>query len=413
MKKYLMRALGPGLIMLSALMACSVDEPTDNASVNLSVLNPPAGVESKSPNLAVGPDGSIVLSWLEADGADYALRYSTLDGVDWGDAQTIAKGDNWFVNWADFPSVVPISASLWAAHWLVSQPAGGYAYDVFVALSTDSGQTWSEPIIPHRDGTATEHGFVTLYPDNAGVGLVWLDGRNMANEATDDVADSGMTLRAASLSPALELSNEDLVDGLICDCCQTDVATTSEGPVAIYRDRNGDEIRDIYVSRLVDGSWQEGMPIGSDNWIIPGCPVNGPVIEAFGDAVAAAWFTVANDVPRIQAGFSEDLAETFSAPIDVAAGETLGRVGLAMLPDGDVAVSWLRKASVDSAEVCVRRVSADGKLGPVRVVSQGDDISRFSVPRMVRAGDDLVLAWTKRIDKASQVITARMPISTL
>ncbi len=413
MDKYLTRTLGPGLIMLCGLVACTVDEAPENATANLVALNAPAGTQSKSPNLAVGPDGSIVLSWLEADGADYALKFSTLDGEDWGGAQTIAKGDNWFVNWADFPSVVPISASLWAAHWLVSQPAGGYAYDVFVALSTDSGQTWSEPIIPHRDGTATEHGFVTLYPDAAGVGLVWLDGRNMANEATDDVADSGMTLRAASLSPALELSNENIVDGLICDCCQTDVALTSEGAVAIYRDRTGSEIRDIYVSRFIDGRWQEGKPMGSDNWDISGCPVNGPVIEAADDAVVAAWFTAVNDAPRIQAGFSEDLAGTFSAPIDVAGEETLGRVGLAMLPDGDVAVSWLRKALVDSAEVCVRRVSADGKLGPVRVVSPGDDISRFSVPRIVRAGDDLILAWTKRIDKASQVITARMPISTL
>jgi hypothetical protein len=164
----------------------------------------------------------------------------------WGNARTVARGEHWFVNWADFPSVVPISPALWAAHWLVSQPAGGYAYDVSVALSADSGQSWSEPVMPHRDGTATEHGFVTLYPRDAGVGLVWLDGRNMVDESGDDIAASGMTLRSATLSPDLMLSGELLVDGLACDCCQTDVALTSEGPVAIYRDRTAGEIRDIY-----------------------------------------------------------------------------------------------------------------------------------------------------------------------
>ena len=405
--------MGAGLILLCALTACTVDETSGNDSANLVVLKVPAEAESKSPNLAVGPDGSVVLSWLEADGPGHALKFSTLDGNSWGDPGTIAKGDNWFVNWADFPSVVPISATLWAAHWLVSQPAGGYAYDVSVALSTDSGQAWSEPITPHRDGTDTEHGFVSMYPDETGVGLVWLDGRNMLNEVTDDVSASGMTLRGASLSPDLVLSNEVLIDGLICDCCQTDIARISDGAVAIYRDRTSSEIRDIYVSRYVDNRWQKGKPMGNDNWEIPVCPVNGPVIEANENSVVAAWFTAANDIPRIQTGFSEDAAESFSTPIDVVSEETLGRVDLAILPDGDVAVSWLRKASIDSAEVCVRRVSADGGLGPVRVISPGDDVPRFSVPRMVRAGDDLILAWTRRIDKVSHVMTARVPIITL
>lgn len=399
--------------MLCALTACTAEDASIQDVPTIVVLNVPTQAESRSPNLAVGPTGSVVLSWLEADGSGHALKYSTLDGTSWRDAVTIAKGDNWFVNWADFPSVVPISEDLWAAHWLVSQPAGGYAYDISVALSTDSGQSWSEPITPHRDGTDTEHGFVTFYPDDRGVGLVWLDGRNMVNGVTDDVAASGMTLRAASLSPDMVLSNELQVDGLICDCCQTDVAQTSEGPVAIYRDRSSSEIRDIYVSKNVGGRWQEGKPMGNDNWNIPGCPVNGPVIEADENSVVAAWFTAANDILRVQVGFSETSAESFSTPIDVVRAETLGRVGLAMLPDGDVIVSWLRKASIDSAEVCVRRVSANGDLGPVRVISPDDDVPRFSVPRMVRAGDDLILAWTRRTNESSNVITARIPITTL
>ncbi len=153
--------------------------------------------------------------------------------------------------------------------------------------------------------------------------------------------------------------------------------------------------------------------MGNDNWNIPGCPVNGPVIEADENSVVAAWFTAANDIPRVQVEFSETSAESFSTPIDVVRAETLGRVGLAMLPDGDVIVSWLRKASIDSAEVCVRRVSANGDLGPVRVISPDDDVPRFSVPRMVRAGDDLILAWTRRTNESSNVITARIPITTL
>ncbi len=401
------------MIMLGLLSACTVEEAPQAESQGIDMIDVPAVRESLSPNLAVGPDGTVALSWLELDGPESSLKFSRLSGRDWTSARSIAHGDNWFVNWADFPSVVPISATLWAAHWLVSQPAGGYAYDIAVALSTDSGQVWSEPMSPHRDGTETEHGFVTLYPNDAGVGLIWLDGRNMVNEASDDVAASGMTLRGASLSPDLVLSSELLVDGLICDCCQTDVAITGRGPVAIYRDRTSAEIRDIYVARYIENRWQEGTPVASDGWNIPGCPVNGPVIDAYDNTVAVAWFTAANNVARIQVGFSHDAAASFSAPIDVVSEETVGRVGLAILSDEQIAVSWIRKAPGDSAQVCIRRVSADGQLGPVTIVSGGDSVSTFSVPQMVRSGDDLILAWTRQVSGNNQVMSARVPIVTL
>jgi hypothetical protein len=302
---------------------------------------------------------------------------------------------------------------MWAAHWLVSQPAGGYAYDVSVALSADSGQSWSEAVVPHRDGTATEHGFVTLYPREAGVGLVWLDGRNMVDEPGEDIAASGMTLRAATLSRDLMLSDELLVDGLTCDCCQTDVALTSEGPVAIYRDRAANEIRDIYVSRYVGNRWQDVRPVANDNWEVPGCPVNGPVIAAQENTVAVAWFTAANGVSRVQVGFSDDAARSFATPIDIARGETLGRVGIAMLSEAQIVVSWLRKTATKSAEVCVRRVSVDGQLGPVHVISSGHHVASFSVPQMVRTGNDLVLAWTDQVDGINRVMSARISIDSL
>ena len=409
MARLIILSLALGLILSS----CTVDDPLAPELANVTQMDVPAIAESMSPNLAIGPDGTIVLSWLELHGPESSLKYSQLGDDGWAAARSVAHGGNWFVNWADFPSVVPISSNLWAAHWLVSQPEGGYAYDIAVALSSDSGESWSEPVMPHRDGTDTEHGFVTMYPDSAGIGLIWLDGRKMVNEVTDDVAASGMTLRAASLSPDMLLSAEMLVDGLICDCCQTDVAITSDGPVAIYRNRTIGEIRDIYVSRYEGNRWQQGFPVNDDNWEIPGCPVNGPVIGAHENTVAVAWFTAATGVPRVRAGLSSDAAKSFSAPIDIVSGETLGRVGLAVLSDSEVAVSWMRKLPGESAEVCVRRLSADGHLGPIKVISDDDIVAAFSVPQMIRKGGELILAWTRLDGDNSQVMSARVPIDSL
>jgi hypothetical protein len=401
------------LAALSVLCACMSEKASDAGSASIVRIGAPTRSKSMSPNLAVGSDGTVLLSWQELEGETEALKFSRLIDWQWGPARTIARGDNWFVNWADFPSVVPISPDLWAAHWLVSQPAGGYAYDVFVSVSTDAGELWSEAMKPHRDGTETEHGFVTLYPHDNGAGLVWLDGRNTATTEGGDIVNSGMTLRTASLSADLLLSNEDQIDGLICDCCQTDVAITNDGPVAVYRNRTSDEIRDIYVTKHDGNRWLEGRPLGNDNWNIAACPVNGPAIDADGDRVAIAWFTAADEIPRVQIIFSDDAAESFSAPIEVDRQETLGQVGLAALPNGGIAVSWLRRAPGESAELCLRRVSADGEMGPVRVISIDDDVPRFSNPQLIRRGDDLILAWTRRIDDASHIITARVPIHTL
>jgi len=373
----------------------------------------PAAVGSQSPNLAAGPDGTVVMSWIEPDASGDTLRYSTLRDANWSEPGSVVRGDNLFVNWADFPSVVPISDSLWAAHWLVRQPAGGYAYDVHLSISSDRGATWVDPVKPHDDGTPTEHGFVTLFPYDSGLGLVWLDGRKMAREALPGGSLPGMTLRSATYSGELQIANEKAVDELICDCCQTDVALTARGAIAVYRDRTVNETRDIYAAQFANGAWEPGYAVAADGWTIDGCPVNGPAVDADGDHVAVAWFTAADDEPKVRLARSTDSGETFSAPVDVTDGDIFGRVGVAMLGDGDVAVSWLCKENQNGARVCLRRVSAGGRAGPVQVLSGGEEVPPLSLPQLARAGGNLVAAWTVRDGNGSQIRSTRLAIDSL
>jgi len=356
-----------------------------------------------------------VLSWLEPHEQGMSLRFSTLGDHDWADPTTVARGEDWFVNWADFPSVEPITQSLWAAHWLVRQPENRprtpYAYDVSIAISEDAGVTWGEPLSPHTDDTPTEHGFVSLYPAGAGVGALWLDGRNMT-------ADGGaMTLRSAVINPEgqlhARLTSEGLVDPLVCDCCQTDVAVGSKGPVAVYRDRSilsTEEIRDIHVSRLVDGSWQPGTPVADDGWRISGCPVNGPAIDANGAHVAVAWFTGANDKPRVRLVHSVDGGGHFSEPADISGIRPMGRVDVVAMADGGAVVSWLRRSTPQEAELCVREVSADGALGPVHVIARTATARPSGFPQLQRQGRRLIAAWTDVSGELSEIRTARLDL---
>ncbi|MGI9257962.1 MAG: sialidase family protein [Gammaproteobacteria bacterium] len=363
--------------------------------------------DSTGPRLAAGPTGELILSWMEPGDDGTALRFAVYEDGTWGTPYSVVENAPLFVNWADLPSVVPMGDGRLAAHWLQTGDHS-HAYNVVFAESLDAGATWSSPVVPHRDGTDTEHGFVSMYAADHATGLLWLDGRKMVNDVTDDPVVTGMTLRAAVITNDA-IDNEQLVDELICDCCQTDIAVTDSGPVAVYRDRSVNEIRDIAVTRHLDGRWQTGVRVARDDWEIAGCPVNGPSISAAGSRVAVAWFTAAIE-PLVRLSISADSGAHFAAPVDIVRSDTLGRVGVVLLGDGDVAVSWLQ-ASDAGAVIKVRRVSADGTLGPTRTIS--DSPAVFSVPQMALSGDDLVFAWTESGGSSDRVVSARVGARSL
>ncbi len=401
----------PALASSAIFLASGCSQPTPPEAFEPAALAVPAGAESSGPRITQGMDDGVVLSWMEPDETGTTLRFSVLSNGQWQPAQTVVSGIHMFVNWADLPSVVPLQDQHLIAHWLQKMPGGTYAYDVVAAQSIDNGRNWSESFSPHTDGTPTEHGFVSMFSRDGQAGMIWLDGRKAINEATDEPVASGMTLRAAFVDRDNGLHGEQLVDELICDCCQTDVAVAASGPVAVYRDRTSDEIRNIFVSRFVGGEWQAGQALANENWHIAGCPVNGPAIAARDDLVVVAWFSAANGLPVVRLSVSNNSGESFADAVEIATGSTLGRVGIALLDDSAVAVSWLRAGDQLLNDVRVRRVSVAGVTGPVRTVSS--TAALYSVPQMANDGSHLVFAWTEIHDDVRRVMSARVPISAL
>ncbi len=368
-------------------------------------LPSPAGQGSGQPNLAVSPDGRVHLSWIKRIGENrFLLRYATKEGDGWSAPRTIAEGSNWFVNWADFPSMVALPDGSLAAHWLVKSGHGTYAYDVHITRSFDGGKTWGRPIVPYRDGTQTEHGFVSMFAAKDGsLAAVWLDGREM--KGGHNHSDHGnMTLRYVKIGRDGTLSDEAVLDSKVCECCQTSVAMAADGPVVAYRDRSDQEIRDISVIRLKDGKWGQSRTIHQDGWQINGCPVNGPAVAASGRRVAVAWFTGAEKTQRVRLAFSSDSGESFGEPVTVDDGAPSGRVDVLLLNDGSAMVCWLEKLPGGGA-LRVRRVRPDGKLDQSITVAPSGTARSNGFPQMVRVGDTMVFAWT-----GSRVLTAAMSL---
>jgi hypothetical protein len=370
-------------------------------------LPSPAGPGSGQPNLTVSPDGRAYLSWIERLGEGrFSLRFAVKEKDQWSAPRVIAEGSNWFVNWADFPSMAVLPDGSLAAHWLVKSGPGTFDYDVTIARSFDGGKTWGKPFTPHRDGVKAEHGFVSLFAAKDGdLAAVWLDGREMKPGAGEhDHGRGDMTLRYVKIKRDGALTDEAALDARVCECCQTSAAMTADGPVVAYRDRSDQEIRDISIVRLRDGKWSQPQSVFKDGWQINGCPVNGPSVAADGRRVAVAWYTGVNNQPRVKLAFSDDAGVSFGGPVTVDDGNPAGRVETLLLADGSALVCWLEKLP-GGGEVRLRRVRPDGKSDPAITVSVSGVARSNGFPQMARAGDTLIFAWT-----GARVLTATMPL---
>jgi hypothetical protein len=380
-------------------------------SLQVEQLATPAGPESAQPQMSVSKRG-VLMSWIERAGPRATLKFAEKTGSGWSEARTVASGTDWFVNWADVPSVIRLPDATLAAHWLQKSGSGTYAYDVRLSYSKDDGKTWAPSFTPHHDGTQTEHGFATLFPmPGAGLGLVWLDGRNMkaGEHSSGGHGNDDMSLRFGSFGEDWKQAADTPLDLRVCECCPTAIAVTSEGPIVAYRDRSPDEVRDIYIARLENGKWSQGQPLHADGWRVPACPVNGPALSARGRNVAAAWFNARDDKPKSLAAFSSDAGRTFGAPVRLDDEASLGRVDIELLPDGSAAAAYVEFAD-QKAQFRVRRVLRDGSTSqPLTVTGMAGNRSSGH-PRMVLQDGELVFAWTARNGR-SQVRTAvaRLP----
>jgi hypothetical protein len=168
---------------------------------------------------------------------------------------------------------------------------------------------------------------------------------------------------------------------------------TENGPIVVYRNRSEKEIRDIGIVRFENGKWTEPQIVIEDNWHIPGCPVNGPAIDASGSTVAIAWFTAANDNAKVQIAFSEDNGATFGLPVRIDNGNAMGRVDLIMLDANNAVVSWMEPSGLDTV-INIVKVSSDGSQGKPLTITKTRSERSSGFPQMELLGDKLYIAWT-------------------
>ena len=235
----------------------------------------------------------------------------------------------------------------------------------------------------------------------------------MAEAKKDSTIAHQMTLRGAKIDAQGKVKESYIIDKRVCDCCQTDMAMTQEGPIVVYRNRSKNEVRDIYYSRLINNKWTSLQPIFNDNCIIEGCPVNGPAISTSDSNIAVAWFTIANGFPSVKVIFSSSNGEFFGNPINIDDESPLGRVDIELLEDNSALVSWMD--SIDGKTLIqLQRIKPDGWKSKVTTVTESSESRSSGFPRMVIKDDLAVISWTNvASDNSLNIETALVDLSLL
>ena len=395
------------MIVLRAVLLLAVFAASAMAAPPaLSEIGSPSGAGAAEPFLFAMREGGLLLSWLEpaSNAKETALRFATYRGGRWSEARTIVQRADFFVNWADFPSVVEDAKGTLFAHWLQKSGSDVYAYDVRIATSKDGGRTWSASLLLNRDGKKGEHGFATLVPLPAGgVAATWLDGRNMV----EGKEEGEMTIRYATLDGGGALRADLQLDARTCECCTTGMTLAGGRPVIAYRDRSADEVRDVAVVRETAKGWTSPRLLRADGWKIAGCPVNGPQLDARGARVVAAWFTGANEQGKVYVSFSDDAGATFGPALAIDDGKPVGRVDVVMTGADAAMVTWLEQTA-SGAELRARRVPRNGKAGPSFKLAESTAARGAGFARAAVVGQDIYVAWTGQAGTEKRVHVTRV-----
>ncbi len=397
----------PGLASLALALALVGLAPVSGAAPQLRYkrLDVPAPAGSGESRLLRGGDGVVYLSWLEPlEDGGHALAYSSFDDGIWEGPWEVARGEEWFVNWADVPGVTALADGTLMAWWYVRDDKQRSAYHIDYAVSKGSAEPFSKPKRLHDDKRAVEHGFASVVAlDAKTFGVVWLDGRGMTDE------EGATALMYRTVSKSGKLGKEETLDERVCSCCPIGLTASDPGMIAAYRDRSSDEVRDIGIKRFVGGKWQKSYIHGPDGWKTESCPVNGAHVASLGARVLLARYTEGTLVEgagkRVLVGLSEDGGTSFRDVVQLD-GDVYGRVSGEFFADGTFVASWLEKKRT-GGQWKILEFRRDGQALAPQPIARVPTSRQSGRAQMARAGDtEIVVAWPEVLKGERRLISA-------
>jgi hypothetical protein len=270
--------------ILLVAIAVAVAPDALRAEQPVSVASGPPFASAKQPQVAVGPNGAVHVTFgignavYCANSADGGHTFQPPAKVD--EAGKLSLGMRRGPRVTATQSAVTVAA-------VCGERGGGKDGDVLAWRSADGGQTWKASVKVNRSPGSAREGLhdLAVAPDGR-LFCVWIDLRNGVSQlfgaaSTDGGATWGED-RLVYAAPA----------GGICPCCQPSACFDAKNRIHVLWRNNIADDRDMYlISSADDGrTWDAPRKLGQGTWHLRACPMDGGGLAAdeFG-AIHTIW----------------------------------------------------------------------------------------------------------------------------
>ncbi len=271
-------------ILSIAIILTSIVETSAQITISEPISVSDNSYGYKSPRLGLNASGQPLVFWARPGGVD-ALFISTL-----------ADGN------FSTPTQIPLDGlnpNLWGGSLGPNMAAQGddvyvtfevYGQAIYVSHSGDGGLTWELPVEAFVPPVGRKATIPIIAVDSGGQPYVaYVNTNNAEEDAYYGLVksdDFGATFSAEV--DASSASNEE-----VCECCNGHLAVTENGDIYVAYRNNEANVRDIWLAKSTDGgvSFDSAYDIDETDWILSGCPSNGPHFTFSNDQVVATFFS--------------------------------------------------------------------------------------------------------------------------
>lgn len=363
-----------------------------------------------APELAIAPDGSINVIFLDRDPQaissvtqqhDAALTHAG-GGVD----RHLSSMDLWFTRSTDGGQrfglpvrINPQPGMVWG--FAVSKPRiavgrSGTLHVIFPAnalgpdvdgrpgkpvlvmyytRSTDGGASFEAPRLLHTlpaidqsafmdGGFSSAHAFATLgIAPNGTVHALWIDTRGMRQGDTAAAAYAALSRDDGATWSGEQVALPDAV----CPCCQITLAFDAKSNLYVGSRQVTDHgTRNSTVARAPAGTSKLGAPVAvsGKEWALEGCPLKPTVLAVAAPRVYTAAYHGAESPAGVYFAMSKDGGATFGASVPVHPDAAVSDAPAIALVRGNPLLAWHGKTS-GGRRIFWRSATRDGELGPV------------------------------------------------
>jgi len=280
--------------------------------------------------------------------------------------------------------------------------------DLVVRGSGDGGRTLGPPVIVNddaADGQPVFHGFPSLAALPGGDWFaVWIDFREPAANGRD----AASLFYAVSGDGGQTWSDNRSLTALACPCCRVTAVADSSGHIAVAYRSAADRLRDpaLAVSHDRGATFALDIVLAPDRWLLAGCPVEGPTLTTdHAGGGHYAWYTGAGGGGTWLARWRADGGTAgVKRPLDDA---LVGARHPRLARLGVATIITVEGRTRDDASrgvVAVRELDGGGDLTPWLLLGADADHA-WIAPAGERAA---LLCWTEHEEDRDRVRVARV-----